>query len=705
MSSFDLKEFTDPGREWRPTVFWAWNGELSNSELDSQISYMKEQGLGGFFMHSRSGLNTEYMSEEWMGFIRHAQASAREADMNSWLYDEDRWPSGFAGGVVPAGGDEYRMKCIEAHIIAASQAAEYLQDARTLAVFEVRAADSKQPEILRRLSANDPQAHETTAADSRIVSFSWAFGERSNWRNGETYVDLLDPATTDRFLDETYDAYDAAIEFDDHTPGIFTDEPTVTLFSAEKGLRLPWTPGLAEAFERNAGEDLLAQLPALYFSVGEWRRARFFYWKTVCQLFVNSFGRRCYDRADKLGLAFTGHYLFEENLVHQTVSNGAVMPLYEFQHIPGVDQLGPDPGAPITYKQVSSVARQFGRERVVSETLGASGQGMSLESQKAIFDRQLALGVNMFTKHIGLYTMTGERKRDYPPNVHYQQPYSGLTRQFHDYVARCAYAVSAGTAGGGLLVLHPISSAWSLIGGALTPQETDPGHNEVDYETALTLYTRSDDSKNVAVAEYEREFSEVLDWLIAHHFDFDLGDESILASHARVEGATLWVGQQAYRTIAIPPLLNIESGTLALLRDFQDSGGQVIPLGEAPTYVDGTATSTWLQDATTREEAYATLESFTSRSVRILGSTGEDTTEIILHHRRIDNQQIIFVINTDRTAAVSARISICGAAEVTELLPMTGGSSPVTFSSADNSVAFDVAFPPGGSKLFIAENS
>jgi len=32
--------------------------------------------------------------------------------MNAWLYDEDRWPSGFAGGRVPSQGDKYRAKAL-----------------------------------------------------------------------------------------------------------------------------------------------------------------------------------------------------------------------------------------------------------------------------------------------------------------------------------------------------------------------------------------------------------------------------------------------------------------------------------------------------------------------------------------------------------------------------------------------------------------
>ena len=72
---------------------------------------MKEMGLGGYFMHSRTGLITEYLGDEWFDLINQV-ADAAEADgMEAWLYDEDRWPSGSAGGKVTT-DPQYRMKSL-----------------------------------------------------------------------------------------------------------------------------------------------------------------------------------------------------------------------------------------------------------------------------------------------------------------------------------------------------------------------------------------------------------------------------------------------------------------------------------------------------------------------------------------------------------------------------------------------------------------
>lgn len=95
-----IKEFENPGAAFRSLPFWAWNGKLEESELRRQIREMKKAGAGGFFIHSREGLETEYMGEEWMRCVKAAVDEAKKQGLSAWLYDEDRWPSGTAGGSV-----------------------------------------------------------------------------------------------------------------------------------------------------------------------------------------------------------------------------------------------------------------------------------------------------------------------------------------------------------------------------------------------------------------------------------------------------------------------------------------------------------------------------------------------------------------------------------------------------------------------------
>ena len=92
--------FKNPTSEYRGAPFWAWNCKMNKEMLQEQIEVMKEMGFGGFHMHSRTGMEHEYMGEEFMQLVADCVDKAKQEGMLAWLYDEDRYPSGFAGGYV-----------------------------------------------------------------------------------------------------------------------------------------------------------------------------------------------------------------------------------------------------------------------------------------------------------------------------------------------------------------------------------------------------------------------------------------------------------------------------------------------------------------------------------------------------------------------------------------------------------------------------
>ena len=83
--------------EYQSIPFWSWNDQLEPEELRRQIREMKKAGIGGFFMHARGGLLTEYMGEDWFKAVDACIDEAKKQGMDAWAYDENGWPSGFAG--------------------------------------------------------------------------------------------------------------------------------------------------------------------------------------------------------------------------------------------------------------------------------------------------------------------------------------------------------------------------------------------------------------------------------------------------------------------------------------------------------------------------------------------------------------------------------------------------------------------------------
>ena len=99
----DLKNFfQNPASEFRTVPFWVWNDEITETQIDEQLSDFKSKGFGGVFVHPRPGLITPYLSERWHQLFKYSVEKGKELGLNIWIYDENSYPSGFAGGHVPA---------------------------------------------------------------------------------------------------------------------------------------------------------------------------------------------------------------------------------------------------------------------------------------------------------------------------------------------------------------------------------------------------------------------------------------------------------------------------------------------------------------------------------------------------------------------------------------------------------------------------
>ena len=194
-----LKGFEEPGNAWRGKPFWSWNGALEQDELIRQIHVMKEMGMGGFFMHSRTGLKTEYLGDKWFDLINACADEAEKLGMEAWLYDEDRWPSGLAGGLVTK-YPEYRAKLLIMHTV---KPAEFKPDKGYMALFSCRLDDLDCYDV-QRITEKDVKKLD---ADRSVLAFSVHEQPRRAFYNGYTDVDRLSREATDYFIKVTHDEY------------------------------------------------------------------------------------------------------------------------------------------------------------------------------------------------------------------------------------------------------------------------------------------------------------------------------------------------------------------------------------------------------------------------------------------------------------------------------------------------------------------
>ena len=689
----DLKEeFRSPGSVYRGKPFWAWNGKLEADELRRQIRVMHRMGLGGFFMHSRVGLATEYLSDEWFRMVEACVDEARKLGMEAWLYDEDRWPSGAAGGLVTR-DPQHRHKDLKM-VVCDPKEARFPE--QPLALFSARIEGNAATDV-RRLPADWDGT--VRPADARVLAFFVVADEPSSWYNGQTYLDTMSHEAVGRFIEVTHAAYGKRIgrDFGPLVPGIFTDEPNHGgLFGGmpwegRKEFRIPWTPALPEHFRTRYGYDILDRLPHLFFNVDgqDVSQPRCHYHDCKTFLFVDAFGRQVFEWCEANGLLFTGHVLAEENLRSQTSVVGAAMRFYEFMQAPGIDILTEQPGYEYsTAKQCSSVLHQMGRRWMLSELYGCTGWDFPFEGHKAIGDWQAALGVNLRCPHLSWYTMAGEAKRDYPASIFFQSPWWEQYTKVETYFARVGAIMSRGQAVRKLLVIHPIESVW-----------------------ARTTIAWHQDS---GIQRLEDQFDQLLHWLLDGHVDFDYGDEEMMSRLAAVEPGrepALKVGAARYTVVLVPPVDTLRATTLRLLDQFKQAGGIVVFAGEAPAFVDakssrqaGALARRCSGVTFERDGVLSAVEPARVLSIRDAADRQKPGVLYLLHNEGPELR--LFICNTDRRnptgpLCVSVQAGDLTGGQVQLWDAETGLRCAVDAAWTGKEARFATSMPASGSRLFV----
>jgi len=110
-------KFLSPPAAFRPAPLYVWNDRMDKEELAWQIKEFKDQGFGGLFIHPRPGLITPYLSKEWLELWLFTVNECEKQGLVTYIYDENSYPSGFAGGLVPDAHPEFRLVGLKRAIV------------------------------------------------------------------------------------------------------------------------------------------------------------------------------------------------------------------------------------------------------------------------------------------------------------------------------------------------------------------------------------------------------------------------------------------------------------------------------------------------------------------------------------------------------------------------------------------------------------
>ena len=636
--------FPNPPAEFSTLPFFVWNGEMTRAEIDRVLKDYVSQGVRGFFIHPRPGMITPYLDDNWFALVRYTVDQAKKLGMQAWLYDENSYPSGFAGGNVPA-----RMP-------------ESYNQGQGL----VR-RDTGPCKILLKPSGDGfAKADPNSSFGAESYCFAVTHYPASGWTGGFPYVDLLVPGVTQKFIEVTMPGYEKTLGRDlgTVTPGIFTDEPNIAPPDREA---IKYTPDLFEQFRKRWGYDLETRLPSLYDETGEWRKVRHDFYGLLLELFIERWSKPWNEYATKKGFVWTGHYW--EHEWPQPRNGPDHMAMYAWHQVPAIDMLfnqfnegvNAQFGNVRAIKELSSVANQIGRRRTLSETYGGAGWELRFEDMKRLGDWEYVLGVNMMNQHLSFQTLAGARKYDYPQSFTYHEPWWPHYHVLANYFARLSLALASGEQVNRILVLEPTTSAWMYAGAR----------------------------PNARMMQIGDQFQAFVTQLEHAQVEYDLGSENILKTHGKVSGAGFVVGRRTYDTVILPPgTENLDSATAALIRQFVAGGGKLLSFGSEKPLINGAPGDLTL--------AAATAPPSNSDFVGVEGN--------VFHQRRqLDGGEIWFFVNFDLETSARATVKAAGAS-LEKLDAFTGRAEPYPAKAQSGRMEFTVALPPAGSLLLVARN-
>ena len=571
-----MDRFNNPPADYRPAPLWVWNDAMTKEQIEFQLTEIASHGFGGAFVHPRPGLVTEYLSDEWFDLWGYALEKSKALGIRLYIYDENSYPSGFAGGHVSS-------ICPEA--LATVMRYQVVDDP-----IQVKG------EIIASFAVEEVNGHFVNAQnlcsmpkaaweqhDSKFIVLTYEKTDTDGWMAGYAYVDLLRPQVHEAFMHTTYAQYYKHFgkDFGTCVPAIFTDEPSI--HDAGNGT-LPFSYWFAYEFKKRNGYDLIKNLPCVFANVeGNCfdyppTKVRFDYYDTIHALWVKNSIEATGKWCEHHNINWTGHYL-EHQWPHASYNvSPSIQSYYEYHQWPAIDMLmtsylkdSPIDAITHTIRELKSAVNQFGKQRALCELYGAGGWDSTFDDYKRMADWVLVNGVNFINQHLTYATIMGIRKHDHPQSFDWREPWWNEYRTMNDYIGRASWMLTRGKMEQRILVLNPSTTGYLTEENKVAGSIFNSGGaldciSEPDMTEFLTLTQKLDD----------------LQW------DFDLGDEYTLARHADIKNGLLHVVCQQYSCVIVTgSMKNMLSSTVKLLQACASAGIVVLTVGVPGCYVDG----------------------------------------------------------------------------------------------------------------------
>lgn len=536
--------------------FWFWNDRLDENEVRRQIREMAAQGVKGFYIHSRQGLQQPYLSEAFFHMVDAAVDEAKKHGLTVHLYDEYPYPSGIAGGEVVLGSPEYYGTHLvsRSYLVDGGRVELVLPAGKVLAAKAYPVVDGMpnfDAEIdlidqigmvltedsyvetgltsynRKRYFASEPrpvlEAELPNAQFKIYVSLQCQIAKHKYW---DKFVDPMNPEAVAAFIKLTHERYRKRYqaEFGKTILGIFTDEVAPA-----------WSRFVPEAFYKKYGYELRDKLTALQaVEHPEHRKVKYDYNQLIFEMFCQSFEEPVSNWCRENGIYYSGE------------KPSLRLSQLKYMDIPGSDNGHKKAGSGLDIFQprirtnaraVTSAVYFYDKPIGLCECYHSLGWSGTLQDAKIIAEGLLLAGVEHLVPHGFFYSTHGLKKHDAPPSFFFQMPYWPLFKHLSQRVAALSDQFKDTYIDANVLVYAPHSG--------------------------------------VPTREQLSEFSRLLHLLADQHIDFHIADTDIL-TEGEIKNGRLLVKDLAVELVIIPPMEYMEAELKAWIEKYQAAGGNIL---------------------------------------------------------------------------------------------------------------------------------
>ena len=530
------QEWSDPPARYRPLQI------VHGADIRNKAAYYKDScGLGGVVCNVPFGENYLKSESDWRIYAKGVKAMV-DNGLRVWIYDEDGYPSLGAGGRV-------------------------LEADRTLEALEM--------------------VYDSAATSPFTTRPCYEFTHAcNNFYVARRYPDPLNPASTERFIGLTHQAYYTHLGAGlfGQVEAFFTDEPSmmgVNLGELREDVRknvrvtdptdptkrnLPmvsWSPDLPGQYKARYDEELLPVVASLFTGTAEKDKSvRQKFWSLLAELdrknyydAIRNWSKSMREKNGGKGPVSSGHGLREENPANHVALDGNKLLVNSGFDLPGLDQLNSDPSiwSGSSWMAVffpNSSAALTNQRRVMCEmsdfdqTLNGKGP-VALLSMQAATAWQMAFGVTDLTLY---YTINYGDKYPFRNEASY--------KEYCNFVGRVNSLLMEAAPVRKTLLYYPIY---------------DLQREYIPTAEKMRLSTQSELTKTI-----ETSFRELGANLLKSQTQFVLVDYLTLQGAVVNTAGTIRIGQNDYSSLSFPKGVTLTPHLLKLINQAKTNGVKVV---------------------------------------------------------------------------------------------------------------------------------